>query len=345
MAFLAAFLGVFVVSSFIALIIQSLAQRWGITDKPDLKRKIHALPTPLLGGIGVGCSIIIVLAVVSIAGFDWLPLFDSHVTLRNVLGFVLGIMILMIGGALDDIYNLKPYQQFFFPLLACIAVISSDVGVTIITNPLGGYISLSRIQSDILTLIWLMGAIYTMKFLDGLDGLCGGITFIGASIIGFFSLFIFINIPTAILSFIIAGGFAGFLLWNFYPARIFLGEAGSTLAGFCLGVLAIISGAKFATALLILAIPIIDASWVIFQRLILERRSPFCGDRKHIHFRLVDSGLSQLQAVGVLYVLSLFFGMSALFLQSSQKLTALCLISVVALILLITYWKWSAQER
>jgi UDP-GlcNAc:undecaprenyl-phosphate GlcNAc-1-phosphate transferase len=133
---------------------------------------------------------------------------------------------------------------------------------------------------------------------------------------------------------LIFGGCAlGFLIWNFYPAKIFLGEGGSTFLGFMLGVLAIISGAKIATTLLIMGIPILDVLWVIIRRIFKEKKSPFLADKKHLHFRLLDAGLNQRQAVLFLYLLTLLFGASAIFQKTLGKLVTLGILIIVMMFL------------
>jgi UDP-GlcNAc:undecaprenyl-phosphate/decaprenyl-phosphate GlcNAc-1-phosphate transferase len=347
------FISLFVISLLVSLCctygIRRYAQRFDITDKPGLARKIHTHPMPLLGGIAIGCSFLLVLWLYWLfTPSFWPQSTDAHVPIKNLFGISVGILILMIGGYLDDRYNLKPYLQVIGPLCAIFALIASGIGITILSNPFGTPLILNAwnieifrlsgvpyyftVWADILTIGWIFISIYTTKFLDGLDGLVTGITVIGATIIGIFSLFFFVNVPTALLSIMTAGVFAGFLILNFHPARIFLGEAGSTIAGFLLGVLAIITGAKFAIALLILGIPILDAGWVITRRIFIEKRSPFIGDRKHLHFRLVDSGFTQRQAVGILYFFAVCFGGMALFLQSTQKLFALVILAIVMIL-------------
>jgi UDP-GlcNAc:undecaprenyl-phosphate GlcNAc-1-phosphate transferase len=188
-------------------------------------------------------------------------------------------------------------------------------------------------MADFLTFIWLMGMMYTTKLLDGLDGLVSGITIIGALIIAAISLNKVVAQPnTALIAIILAGAFLGFLIFNFHPAKIFLGEGGSLFAGLMLGVLAIISGSKIATTLLIVGIPILDVLWVIGRR-VFTRKPLGLADKKHLHFRLLDVGFSHRQAVIFLYVLTALFGVAALFLQTFQKLIALIILSLVMLIL------------
>jgi UDP-GlcNAc:undecaprenyl-phosphate GlcNAc-1-phosphate transferase len=177
---------------------------------------------------------------------------------------------------------------------------------------------------------------YTTKLLDGMDGLVTGISAIGAVVIFLLSLTPQVMQPqTALLSIAFAGSLLGFLILNFYPAKIFLGESGSTFAGFMLGVLAIVSGSKIATAMLVMGIPLLDALWVILQR-IMNKQSPIQGDRRHLHFRLLDIGFSEPQAVLFLYALSGFFGATALFLQSMGKLVALFMLVLVMVVIVAT---------
>lgn len=318
--------------------VKKVALQLNITDKPTEERKIHTKPIPLLGGIGIwiaSAALLLFLLFVPLSGNYLIT--DAHVLRQHIIGLLIGSLILVIGGFLDDAFTLRPHQQIVWPIGASLAAIFSGIHITILTNPFGGTIDLAAAGlSDIVTFVWLLVAIYTTKFLDGLDGLVAGITSIGSIIIALLSLYLFINIPTAHLAGIVAGCYTGFLLWNFHPAKIFLGEAGSTLAGYFLGVLAIISGAKLATALLILGIPILDAAYVIFSRMVIEHRSPFKGDRKHIHFRLYDMGCSQRQAVMILYCIAAFFGLAALVLQSSQKVTALAVLILFMVLLSCT---------
>jgi len=254
---------------------------------------------------------------------------------------------------LDDKYGLKPSKQIIWPILACLVVIVSGIGITYITNPLGGTLYLDTVKikileagglpyyftlfADLFALIWLMGMMYTTKLLDGLDGLVSGMTTIACFVVFFLSLNKEVAQPeTALLAIILAGASFGFLVFNFYPAKIFLGEGGSLWLGFMLGVLSIISGAKIATTLLIMGIAILDVIWVIVRRLFFEQKSPFgTADRKHLHFRLLDVGLSHRQAVLFLWFLSLCFGLTALFFKGTQKLITLIVLAAVMIILAI----------
>jgi UDP-GlcNAc:undecaprenyl-phosphate GlcNAc-1-phosphate transferase len=190
--------------------------------------------------------------------------------------------------------------------------------------------------ADLFTVAWLMGMTYTTKFLDGIDGLVSGITVIGALVIGAVSVMQEVAQPdTALLALMVAGAFAGFLLFNAFPARVFLGEGGSTMAGFLLGTLAIISGGKIATTLLILGLPILDAAVVLIRR-VLSGKSPTTADRSHLHFKLLDIGLTQRQTVLFFWLIAALFGVSTLVLRGPEKLAALgVLVAVLAIISLV----------
>jgi UDP-GlcNAc:undecaprenyl-phosphate GlcNAc-1-phosphate transferase len=187
---------------------------------------------------------------------------------------------------------------------------------------------------------------YTTKLLDGIDGLVTGVTAIGAFIIFLFTMTTKYYQPDiGLAALILAGVSLGFLVFNWHPAKIFLGEGGSLFLGFALGVLAIISGGKIAIALLVMGIPIMDVAWTIIRRT-KAGKNPFkFADREHLHFRIFDSGLSQRQTALVYYILATLFGLSALFLQSLGKLLALVLLLIIMLTVIISFYHFEKKHR
>ncbi len=340
------YLSVFIISFLASLIltglIRKIAGRFKIVDKPDIDRKIHTTPVPLLGGIAIFITFFSILFIFSdkfLAGnLDW----------RHLISFSIGAFILVIGGFLDDKYNLKPHWQIIFPLLAVAAIIIGGVEIEKITNPLGGFIYLDQllVVGPILIALWLLGMMYTTKLLDGVDGLVSGVSVIGGLVIFLFTLTTQYYQPDiALAALLLAAISLGFLIFNFYPAKIFLGEGGSLLLGYILGVLAIISGGKIAIALLIMGIPILDVAWTIVRRL-LRGKNPFrFADKKHLHFRLLDLGLSQRQTVLIFYLMSLVFGLSGLFLQSKGKFLALIILVVIMLAIVIFFWYLDKRKK
>ncbi len=340
MPYLFYFLSATVFALLITPVIKGLAFKFNIVNYPGSHpKKIHTQPTPLLGGVAVYAAFLITLELyIHLAKPDLLI-----IPMKFFNAIIFGGLILVLGGILDDKLDLPPKLLWIFPAMAALVVIFSGIGIGItqLSNPFGGPINLSYLiigipLSGVIMFLWMMGMMFTTKFLDGLDGLCGGIGLIAACTMFALSLTSRINQPiTASLAIIFAGALFGYLFYAFNPASIFFGESGSTLTGFMIGVLAIILGGKIATALIVMGIPILDIAWVIIRRL-WYGQSPFRADRKHLHHRLLDIGFSQRQTVVILYSISAIFGFTAVFLQSFGKLIALGILFVVMMALALT---------
>lgn len=337
MVYFIAFTFALLISVFTTRVVRKAAFRFDILDKPqsdNAERKIHKEPMPLLGGVAIFVSFFFVLSIFSTT------FLSGALTWRHLLGFALGALILVIGGTLDDKFNLKPSRQIIFPILSILAVILGGVEIAKITNPFGGTLDLSLwfLVSPLLIAAWLMGMMYTTKLLDGVDGLVSGISFVASLIIFLFTISTKYYQPDiALATAILAGAVFGFLIFNWHPAKIFLGEGGSLLLGYILGVLAIISGGKIAIALLIMGIPILDVFWTIIRRL-SKGKNPFrFSDRQHLHHRLLDLGLNQRQTVLVFCAISFIFGFSGLFLQSRGKFFALILLAILMFLAVVFF--------
>jgi UDP-GlcNAc:undecaprenyl-phosphate GlcNAc-1-phosphate transferase len=193
----------------------------------------------------------------------------------------------------------------------------------------------------------MVGLANTINFLDGLDGLASGVSGIAAVVMFGVAIGPRVNQPvTALLAIILAGAAFGFLPYHFYPAKIFMGDSGAYFLGLALAMLAIYSGAKLATAVLVLGFPIFDALWAAIRRM-AKRKSPFRADRRHLHHLLLDAGLSQRQAVLTLYAVSAAFGAVALLTGPFDKFVAL----VVLLLLMglsiggLVLYGWLRAQR
>lgn len=326
-------------------LVRQLALRFGIVDRPEISgRKIHKAPVPLLGGLAIFISFILALG--ALARFYPDKIFGDFIAPSKLFWIFLGGVFLVIGGYLDDKYNLKPRYQFIWAILAALAISLAGIGISHVRNPfpleipfltgqVGGVIRFDLLKlgfltfpQDLFTFLWLLAMMYTTKLLDGLDGLVTGVVGIGSLIIFFVALQPFVHqFDTAYLAIGLAGVFLGFLIWNFHPAKIFLGESGSLLAGYFLGILAIISGSKVATTLLIMGVPILDMAWVILRRVFFEKKSFAQADSKHLHFRLLNAGFSHRGAVLFLYAITAAFGLTTLFFQTQEKFIVLILVA------------------
>lgn len=328
--FLAYFLISFFVSILATFLVILLMQKMKIFDRAKTKkRKIHKKDIPLGGGLAIFFSSFLLIFILFFLDIEN---FNIDISNKHILALFLGSVLIMIGGLLDDKYDLSPKKQIIFPILAALIIIIFGIGPQEITNPFGGVLRLDLgpinifglntifTLSGLLVFIWLMLMMYSTKFLDGVDGLATSIVFIGAIVLFFLSLEEkWFDLNTAFLAIIFAGSCLGFLVWNANPAKIFLGEGGSIFLGFFLGVLAIISGAKIATTLLVMAIPIIDVLRVIIIRL-KNKKSIFEGDNEHIHHQFLKKKYSQKQTVFILSFISILFALSALYFQTRGRI-------------------------
>lgn len=329
-------------SFILTLVVKTFAQKLQIVDAPNEARKHHKNPVPLLGGTAIFISFWAVIFYL----YNYSGIFFKHFSTRQLILFFLAGLILMVVGYCDDRFRIAYYYRLLFSAVAVLMVLAGGLNFDGITNPFGGTIGLDfwKIQTqafgtilvgvEILAFLWLMGMIYTVKILDGLDGLATGVVMIGALSVAALAggTTKFFQPDVAMVALTLAGSCLGFLFWNFSPAKIFLGEGGGQFLGLMLGVIAIIAGSKIATALLVMAVPIIDLIYVIIGR--LKNHQPIStGDRRHLHFRLVDSGLAQWQAVLIFYLFAALFGVAALFMSSGLKLVTLLSLIIVVMIL------------
>ncbi len=319
------FLIAFLLSLISTFLVRKVALKLSIVDRPDGGRHLHDKPVALLGGVSIFLSfwavILFLLIFHPIRGIERIQDFLMVALISSVIMLLVGIA--------DDIRPMSAKVRLLFVVIAIMISALFVPWISKITNPFGGYIEFGNMLGGILVFFWLMGTTYTVKILDGLDGLATGVVAIGAFVIYLLtSITKFYQPNVSLVALIFLGVCLGFLVFNFYPAKIFLGESGSMLLGFMIGVLAIVGGGKLATALLVMAIPVFDLIRVIYIR--VRRGQPiFTGDREHLHFRLVDGGFSQRQAVGLLYFMAILFGLSTLFLQSLQKFYALLFLVIL----------------
>ncbi len=321
-------LAAFVLSFFFTLFIKRVAIHFGVVDVSAGERKVHVRHVALLGGVAI--FVAIAATVVNILMSSDL-LTSGEVTREPYVGVLLGGLVLMVGGFLDDRYRLSPRVTIMAPLLACELAILFGVEIEKRTNPFGGVIFLQGWQSDVIVFAWLMVVMYTTKFLDGLDGLATSVSSVGVFMIMLLALTTAYYQPdVALFASLTLGAFLGFLFWNIHPASIFLGEGGSVFVGYMLGVLSVISVGKVATALLVLGIPFLDVLWVVLRRLRQGGvKRVVVGDRGHLHHRLLALGWGHTRIVVMYVAVASAFGVSALFLQSREKLVALLVLSLI----------------
>lgn len=319
--------GAFVLCASLTPVWAGLAKRWGIVDVPRAGRKLHARSVPFFGGLSIFVAFALPTLIVLFTN-DHLT--AGEIDPQHFIGFFVGAIVLLLGGVLDDKFDLPPRYTILFPLLAAVAAVGFGIGVEKVTNPFGSVFVLTSGLSVLLTFGWLLGMTYTTKLLDGLDGLATGVTMIGAVMIALLALSEdFFQPDVAVLALMFAAALVGFILWNGYPAMIFLGEGGSTFLGFTLGILAVIAGSKLATILLVVGVPMLDVVFVIVRRW-WEGRSMTSGDRTHLHHLLLAAGLSQRWILSLYLSIATLFGATTLIFESWQKLIALGILVVTS---------------
>ncbi|NJL58181.1 undecaprenyl/decaprenyl-phosphate alpha-N-acetylglucosaminyl 1-phosphate transferase [bacterium] len=252
------------------------------------------------------------------AQFLHVPRFDPNEVIR-LTGLLLGGTFIMVVGVIDDLYELKPVPMGIAQIVVAGTAIAFQIFIETFNNPFTGQQTdpWPHVVTVTLSMFWLGVMMNTVNFMDGLDGLVGGVAFIAGALL-FLNGALILNPPqtsVSLLPLALMGASLAFLLYNFYPARIFLG-GGAIYVGFVLGALSIIGGAKMATILLVMGLPLMDLAWQIVNRM-RQGRNPMHGDRGHLHFRLLDLGWSQRTIVLAYYAFCAFLACSPCSLPAS----------------------------
>ncbi len=332
--FLIPFILSFLLTTILVKILLPLIEKLGLVDDPSIHKHpgiIHTKPIPRGGGIPLFLGIFL-------TSILFIPI--TAITIAIFLAAFLALVV----GVIDDKYNAKskdvsPYLRFLINILCAVIVVGSGVTIPFITHPFGGILSLDIYSipflgitlGDIIAGIWIIWVMNMLNWSKGVDGQMPGIVAISAVVIGLLSMrFPFVdtkNLIDANLSFIIAGASLGFLLYNFYPAKIFPGY-GATSMYLLLAVVSILSSAKLATAILVMGIPTVDALFTIARR-IISGKSPFWHDNKHLHHLLLRLGYTQRQIALFYWSISAILGSIALTLHSKSKLFAIIMLIVI----------------
>lgn len=309
----------------------ALAHRIKAIDVPKDERRVHKKPIPLIGGLAIFYGFVI--SVLCFAVID-----------RQLMGILIGSVIMVTVGIIDDIHDLNAKIKLLFQIIAAGIVVYFGVDIDHIANPFANWFGPVYIKlgawSVPLTIIWIIGVTNAVNLIDGLDGLAVGVSSI-ASVALLSLTLISQNLNAAIVIAALAGAGFGFLPYNFNPAKIFMGDTGSTFLGFvlaCISVQGIIKTyalISFAIPVLILGLPIFDTLFAILRRLVTGRpiMSP---DRGHLHHRLLDMGFSQKQTVAILYTLTSILCLTAVVMALKDAIRGLILVFAVLGILLVS---------
>ncbi len=341
--YLPAFGLIFVISLVVSFALAPLARRLGlqlgVADRPGGRRQ-HQGVIPRLGGIAMYVGFTVAVLATLLLPQSWFPPRLDPNEVRRLTGLLIGTTAVFLFGLLDDWRQFPSRPQYVAQFLSALIAIAFIIFIERVNNPFGaGQIVFPWPVVWALTIFWFMGMINTVNWLDGLDGLAAGVSAIVAAFIavhmvreGQYSVAL---LPVALL-----GATLGFLPFNFNPARTFMGSNGSYFLGWAVAALGIIGGAKVATVLLAMGLPILDVAWLIYNRWRHGGRPRFNG-RDHLHHRLLDIGFTQRQIVLGYYAFCGLFGALALLLENRlYKLIALVVLGVAALAVLI----WASKQ-
>ncbi|KGM96261.1 glycosyl transferase [Clostridium novyi A str. 4552] len=308
-------------------------------DVPKDKRKIHKKPIPLLGGVAIYISFLITL------------LLKSGSLHKSEKGLLIGATIIVIGGLIDDLKDIKPCLKLLIQLIAAIVLVAFDINIVRITNPLPtsrAFLDLGWLSIPI-TIFWVVGITNALNLIDGLDGLAAGVSFI-CSVTIFIIAALNGRHEAALLTAVLSGAIFGFLPYNFNPASIFMGDTGSQLLGFLLAAISLEGTIKSATAfaiavpILAFGLPIYDTMFAMIRRKV-NGKPIMQADRGHLHHRLLDMGLSQRQVVIIMYLISAVLGGISIVAMQISSTRAYFLLTIVIVIITFAAWKYGFFKK
>lgn len=313
-------------------LVKKLAVKIGVVDIPKDGRRMHDHPIPRMGGLAIFLAFMVSVTVVYFAD-------DNMVLEKPVLGILIGAVMIVVLGMLDDKFALPPLPKFFVQIVAASVVVAFGCRIDVVSNPMLSstlpYLVLPRWLSIFVTIIWIVTITNAVNFIDGLDGLAAGISAISAATMLVVALLIS-EVNIAIIMAALLGSCLGFLPYNFNPAKIFMGDTGSTFLGFVLatfsvqGMFKLYAVVSFAVPVLILGVPIFDICFAMLRR-IARGQNPMKPDRGHVHHRLMDLGFTQRQAVSIAYMMTAILGLTAVVLTYDGEVHALIMIGAFIL--------------
>ena len=320
-------------------VVKSFANHIGAIDFPKDSRRVHQTPIPRLGGLAI------------FIGFLLSVILFVDIT-TQIRGILFGAVLIVVIGAIDDVKPLHAIVKLIFQILAALVAIYHGVIIEAFSNPFvfspDQYLPLGFFSIPV-TVIWIVAITNSVNLIDGLDGLAVGVSAISSIVM--LVIAVMVSEPNiAVIMAALAGGCIGFMPYNLNPAKIFMGDTGALLLGYVLatvsipGLFKLYALVSFAAPFLVLALPLFDTSFAFLRRLI-KRQNPLSPDRGHFHHRLIDMGLSQKQAVAILYTISGLLGLVAVVITTSVKMKALILAIAAAVAAFIVFFAFKGVRK
>ena len=320
-------MGLAAVISYLATpFVKKLAVKIGAVDVPKDDRRMHKVPIPRMGGMAI--VIAFLLCTFLFVELD-----------RQIRGVLLGAVIILVVGVLDDCLTLKALPKFLAQLVSACIVYASGCEIRYVSHPFSAGLLDLGVFSGVVTVVWIVTMTNAVNFIDGLDGLAVGVSGISTATMLVIAMLMGEEGVAVILAALL-GACLGFIPYNFNPAQIFMGDTGSTFLGFVLaglsiqGLFKMYAVISFLVPFLILGVPFFDITFAVIRRL-AKHQNPMTADRGHIHHRLIDMGLSQKQSVAIVYMLTGILGLAAVLLANSTGVktfilfAAMCVVAIV----------------
>lgn len=332
-------LGTFALALILTPLSIRLAYRWNLLDRPGGRRQ-HTGNIPRIGGMALYGSFVVAMLATRWLPATWLPASSDPKEAQRWLGLLIGVTFVALFGLLDDRFEFGAWPQYGAQLAAGVISIVFIIFIERVNNPFGpNPIIFPRFVIWLLTIFWFMGAMNTINWLDGIDGLATTVAAIVAVVLAIHMLRTQQQ-SVALLALALLGSTLGFLAFNFPPARVFMGSIGAYFLGYTLAALGLIAGARVATVLLVMGLPVLDVAWLIFWRW-RHGRPLGQGDRNHLHFRLLAKGFSEGQIVIGYAAFCALFGAISLMTASTQAKAG----ALLALLVLGGFIIWWASPR
>jgi len=319
--------------------VKYFAFKVGAMDVPNDSRRVHKSPIPRLGGLAI------------FLGFVLSVLILADIT-RQIQGILIGSVLIVIIGVIDDMKPLRAYIKLIIQIVAALVAVYFGVIIEIFSNPLvftaSEYVHLGYLSIPV-TIVWIVAITNSVNLIDGLDGLAVGVSAISSIVMLVIAIMV-ADLNVAIILAALTGACLGFMPYNFNPAKIFMGDTGALLLGYVLSTVSILGLFKlyavvsFAVPFLVLAVPLFDTSFAFLRRL-LKGQNPMAPDRGHFHHRLLDLGLTQKQAVVILYAISGLLGLAAVVITTNDEIRALIFVIAVLIAVAIVFFIFRGRKK
>lgn len=342
------YLAAFMLSVFLVPVVRRLALKVGAIDEPDGMRKIHTHAVPRMGGVAIFIAFIVPVVSAYVVGWLWLPesqvfqIFQQQLT--RVGGLLGASLLILLLGIYDDIHHVRPRVKVLVQIVAALILCAVGIRIDRIGNPFTGELIQFGWLAWPITVFWLLAITNAINLIDGMDGLGPGVGLFVAGTMFLISLYVGVALVSAVMAALV-GAIIGFLIFNFHPAKIFMGDSGSLFVGFLLAAIAIQGSVKrhMMIPIIALALPIVDTFMAVVRR--WSKGLPISvADKQHVHHRLIKMGFTQRETLLMLYGVSVILGCAALVIAFLDNTVAVGIAAGMIVAILVAVYAFAGGE-